>query len=75
MTPNPTNWTISDIHSVEKTPASPGYIQGQISGLVFNSTTCRCKVETINPTTGEYRIVLQGTLDMTGGNFSPNFNG
>ena len=44
-------------------------------GLVFNSTACRCKVETINPTTGEYRIVLQGTLDVTGVGNGPNFNG
>jgi len=75
MTNNPTNWSVNDIHCVEKSPASPGYIQSQISGLVFNSTACRCKVETINPTTGEYRIVLQGTLDVTGTGHGPNFNG
>jgi hypothetical protein len=26
-------------------------------------TSCRAKVEAVNPETGEYRIVLQGTLD------------
>jgi len=75
MPTNSSNWSVNDIHCVEKTPASPGYIQNQISSLVFNSTACRCKVETINPTTGEYRIVLQGTLDVTGTGPGPNFNG
>jgi hypothetical protein len=34
-----------------------------LTEVLYNSTTCRCKVESVNPTTGEYRIVLQGTLD------------
>ena len=31
--------------------------------MILGSTVCRAKVETLNPDTGEYRVVLQGTLD------------
>ena len=68
------NWTVKDIYTVEKSPTSPSRLQWKISEVMFNSSACRCKVESINPTTGEYRIVLQGTLDTVDGNIS-NFNG
>jgi len=48
---------------VDKTPTSPAALQHRITDLLFNSTTCRCKVDMCNTETGEYRIVLQGTLD------------
>ena len=48
---------------VEKTPTSPAALQYRITDLLYNSTTCRCKVDSVNTETGEYRIVLQGTLD------------
>jgi hypothetical protein len=35
----------------------------KVGELVVNSTVCRAKVDVINTETGEYRIVLQGTLD------------
>jgi hypothetical protein len=31
--------------------------------MILRSTVCRAKVEAINPDTGEYRVVLQVTLD------------
>jgi hypothetical protein len=31
--------------------------------MLYNSTVARVKVEVVNPDTGEYRVVLQGTLD------------
>lgn len=68
------NWTVNDIHGVEKSPASPSHLQWKITEVLFNSAACRCKVDSINPTTGEYRIVLQGTLDVTEVG-APNFNG
>jgi hypothetical protein len=49
--------------TIERTPTSPAALQYRLSELLFNSTTCRAKVESVNQTTGEYRIVLQGTLD------------
>jgi hypothetical protein len=49
--------------TIERTPTSPAALQYRLTELLYNSTTCRAKVESVNPTTGEYRIVLQGTLD------------
>lgn len=69
------NWTINDVRTVEKSPTSPARLQWKISEVLFNSTACRCKIESINPTTGEYRIVLQGTLDCVDSNFPTTFNG
>ena len=71
----PVNWTIKDIQCVEKTPQSPARLQWRISEVLFNSAACRCKVESVNPTTGEYRIVLHGTLDTNVEGSIPNFNG
>jgi hypothetical protein len=48
---------------MERTPSSPASLQWKLSDLLYNSTTCRAKVDSVNQTTGEYRIVLQGTLD------------
>jgi hypothetical protein len=49
--------------TIERTPTSPAALQFRLTELLYNSTTCRARVESVNPTTGEYRIVLQGTLD------------
>jgi hypothetical protein len=58
--------------SFERTPSSPASLQYRLSELLYNSTTCRCKVENVNPNTGEYRIVLQGTLDYWDDTNTPN---
>ena len=67
-------WSIKDIEWLEKTPSSPSHFNWRVSEVLFNSTNCRCKVESINPTTGEYRIVLHGTLDIDEGASPSNFN-
>ena len=54
---------IHDLKSLEITPTSPGAMRTKVGEMIVNSTLCRAKVETINPETGEYRIVLQGSLD------------
>jgi hypothetical protein len=54
---------IQDIHSVENAPTSPQNLRAKFGEMILSSTTCRAKVEAINPETGEYRVVLQGTLD------------
>lgn len=54
---------IHDLKSLESTPTSPGAMRTKVGELVVNSTVCRAKVDVINTETGEYRIVLQGTLD------------
>ena len=60
-----TKWNVTNIGTIEKCPTSPAQLQQKFTQILFNSTTCRCKVESINPTTGEYRVVLYGTLDTT----------
>jgi hypothetical protein len=42
---------------------SPSYLQRRISDLVACSINAKVKVDSINPETGEYRIVLHGCLD------------
>ena len=54
---------IHDLKTLENAPSSPGLIRSKVGEMIINSTVCRAKVEAINPETGEYRIVLQGTLD------------
>jgi hypothetical protein len=54
---------IQDIRTMENAPTSPGGLKNKFSELIYSSTKAMAKVDSINPETGEYRIVLQGTLD------------
>jgi len=54
---------VGDMKWLENSPTSPGSLQSKIGEMIISSTTCKAKVEAINTDTGEYRIVLQGTLD------------
>jgi hypothetical protein len=54
---------IHDVHSVEQTPTSPATLRNKVSEMIACSTIVRAKIEALNPETGEYRVVLQGTLD------------
>ncbi|MCK4857504.1 MAG: hypothetical protein KAT58_06025 [candidate division Zixibacteria bacterium] len=47
----------------ERPNASPWHLNEGIASLVYSSVNPRVKVDSLNPETGEYRIVLQGTLD------------
>jgi hypothetical protein len=55
-------FTIHDVQALENTSASPGALRTKIGDMIVNSVACRAKVEAVNPHTGEYRLVLQGTL-------------
>ena len=54
---------INDLHAIENSPTSPGSLRSKVGEMILSSTVCRAKVEAVNPETGEYRLVLQGTLD------------
>ncbi|MBI3450716.1 MAG: hypothetical protein HY049_17605 [Acidobacteria bacterium] len=54
---------MQDIRSVERTPTAPGTLRAKLGELLFSSVSCTAKVDALNTETGEYRIVLQGTLD------------
>ena len=64
-------FNFNDFNSIEKYPKSPAWMKGKIQEILFSSTTSNWKVESCNPTTGEYRLVLTGTLDC----FDENYNG
>ena len=55
---------INDFRTLEKAPTSPGALQAKLTEMLLHSYNSRAKVESINRETGEYRIVLQGTIDM-----------
>ena len=52
-----------DMFELEKSPTSAGTLTCKMGELFSNSTFCRTKVESVNRETGEYRIIVQGTLD------------
>ena len=54
---------IHDVNSIERAPTSPASLRSKLSEMIMSSVNARAKVDLINPETGEYRIVLQGTLD------------
>lgn len=54
---------IHDLKSVERTPTSPSTLKNKLGEMLFSSINATAKVEIVNLETGEYRIVLQGTLD------------
>ncbi len=54
---------VQDFRSLETAPTSPDNLRTKIGEMLRYSTIARAKVEALNPETGEYRVVLQGTLD------------
>jgi len=58
-----TRFTYNDFRYLERCPTSTNYLQSHITNLVYSSVNTKAKIETVNPETGEYRIILQGTLD------------
>jgi len=61
---------MDDLKSIEQAPTSPGSLRSKIAEVILSSTHAKCRVESINPETGEYRVVLQGTLDREASKFS-----
>lgn len=54
---------VQDFRAIENSPTSPAVLRSKIGDMILHSTVARAKVEALNPETGEYRVVLQGTLD------------
>ena len=54
---------VQDIRTLERSPTAPGTLKNKLGELLFGSVDATAKLEGFNPDTGEYRIVLQGTLD------------
>jgi hypothetical protein len=60
---------LGDLSTLEKSPTSPLTLRNKIGEMLFNSTQAVATVEVVNKETGEYRVVLQGTLDTEEGRF------
>lgn len=60
-----TRFRLNDFGYLENASASPANLRTHIGEMIVNSVKVRARVESVNPETGEYRIVLQGTLDQT----------
>ena len=54
---------MQDFESIERSPTSPATLRNKITEMLYGSTVARVKVDAVNPDTGEYRVILQGTLD------------
>ena len=54
---------IQDLHQLENAPTSAGSLQSKVGEMIVNSTNFRAKIDSLNPETWEYRVVLEGTLD------------
>ena len=52
-----------DFQSLEKMP-SPRLLYTKLGDVILNSTSSRVSLESVNPQTGEYRVVLSGWLDL-----------
>ena len=53
---------IQDLKVLENSPHAPVTLCNGIGEMILSSIQARAKVEAVNPETGEYRVVLQGTL-------------
>ena len=57
---------IQDLRSVEGHIENPTQLSSKLGDMILSSSNIRAKVENANPETGEYRVVLQGTLPKEG---------
>lgn len=53
-----------DLKSIERAPTSPAALKNGLWEVLSNSVVTKAKVDSYNWETGEYRVVLQGTLDL-----------
>ena len=54
----------TDLTAIERTPSSPAALTRGVGELLGNSVTAKAKVDAYNWETGEYRVILHGTLDL-----------
>lgn len=54
---------LKDLPTLETSPTSPGSLRTKIGELLVHSINAAARVEMVNKQTGEYRVILQGTLD------------
>ena len=52
------------LSAIDRSPSSPSALASGLWNVVSHSISSKAKVEGFNLETGEYRVVLQGTLDL-----------
>ena len=57
------HFKIQDIRTLEASPTSPAQLSTKVGEMILSSKNISAKAETVNAETGEYRLVLQGTLN------------
>lgn len=57
------NFNIRDLEIIRNANISSSTLKRQINSMIESSDNCCAIVESLNRDTGEYRIILQGTLD------------
>ena len=55
---------LEDFPLLETVPTSAAALRSKIGEMLISSTSARVRIESANPKTGEYRVVLQGTIDV-----------
>jgi hypothetical protein len=55
---------IDDFSLLEASPTSAAALRSKLGEMLLSSTSARVKIEAANGRTGEYRIVVHGTLDL-----------
>src|SRR5262245_48818059 len=58
-----TRFTFEDLLEIGDVPGSPASLHAKIGGMIYSSTAVRAELESLSAETGEYRVVLLGTLD------------
>ncbi len=61
---------IQDFSALERSPTSPAALRNKLANMLLNSCYANAKVEMINRDTGEYRVVLHGSLDKDEGKWT-----
>lgn len=59
-------FNIEEFTSLGRASTTPEMLRDKLGAVISSSTTCKAKVEAIDPDTGEYRLVLQGTIGKEG---------
>jgi len=54
----------TDLSVIERAPTSPAALSQGLWEVLRHSLASKAKVDSYNWETGEYRVVLQGTLDL-----------
>ena len=55
---------LQDLPTLEASPTSPATLLSKIGELIVHSMNAAAQVEMVDRETGEYRVILQGTLDL-----------